>query len=74
MIHGHATDGDRTVRDFLESCEHTKGGGLPASRRAQKDKKLAVLNREIEALHGLKTVFIPLVDVRKFNTHHVITL
>src|SRR4029450_4158974 len=54
IVHRLAVDRDRAGRDFLEPGEHSKKRGLAATRRADEDHELAVLDVEAHAVDDLR--------------------
>ena len=45
-------DADRTLVDLLETGEHPQRGGLAAPRGTHEDEELAVVDLEVEVVHG----------------------
>jgi len=57
------TDRQVARRDLLEAGDHAKCRGLATARRADKNKKLGVLDLQIEVMNGMEAVRIHLVDL-----------
>ena len=65
IVHDLAVDLQRTGRDFLKPCNHTKRRRLSASGWSDEDDKFLVGDIKIKILHSLEPVRINLVDMLK---------
>jgi hypothetical protein len=63
IVHDSVTNLQFTGRDILQTCNHTKGGGLTASRRSYEDDELLICDFQIKILNGLEAVRKHLTDI-----------
>jgi hypothetical protein len=65
-----AVDLQVAVGDVLEPGDHAQRGRLPAPRRPDEDHELAVLDLQVERLHGLVAVVVALGHVVEDDVCH----
>src|SRR5258708_39877297 len=64
-----AADEDLAGAGRLQPGDHAQGRGLAAARRPQQGEELAILDLEVEVVHGAKAVGIDLLDALEHKCH-----
>ncbi len=70
VVDALVSDEDFTAGDFLQPRHHAQRGGFGAAGRADEDHELAVLDFEIDAVHGLEAAAIDFFEIFKLNACH----
>ena len=67
VVDDAVADPELAVGDLLEPGDHAQGGRLAAPGRADQHHQFAVLDREVEVIHGLRPVVVDLRDAAELD-------
>src|SRR5262249_33398056 len=70
VVDDAVADPELAVGDLLQPGDHAKRRRLAATRRADENHQLAVVDREVEVEDGLRPVVVDLLDVRELDLRH----
>src|SRR5690606_19234341 len=68
-----AADGEGARGDLLQAGDHPQRGRLAASGRTDEHHELAVLDLEVEVVHGFDAAAVDLVDAAEDDLGHECT-